>query len=242
MHDTKRLLIVDDDPQICELLRTILIAEHFNVAVARDGAEMLAALAHQSFDLVTLDLGLPGMSGIELAREVCFTTDIPLIVVSGRSDDYDRIISLEIGADDYIMKPFNCRELIARVRAVLRRCAGKSRRQGLSSLPASSAFSTEMAFHNYRLNPQTRELRNSDGAMTGLTSAECKLLEVLIEHAGRACTRDEISARIKGRSWSPLDRSLDTLVARLRRKIEPVPGEPALLMSVRGVGYMMTVR
>ena len=234
MRETKRLLIVDDDPQIRGVLRAILETENYHVSEAGDGAEMLAVLAGQTFDLITLDLGLPGVSGIELAREVCLTTDIPVIVVSARNDEYDRVIALELGADDYIVKPFNGRELVARVRAVLRRASAQSRRQG--HVP-----SAEMMFHSYHLNTQTRKLRHSDGETKDLTSAECKLLEVLIENAGRACTRDEITSRIKGRAWSPLDRSLDTLVARLRRKIEPDPDQPSLLMSVRGVGYMMTV-
>lgn len=237
MRETKRLLIVDDDPQILCILRDILETENYHVIQARDGREMQEALAAQPVDLITLDLGLPGISGIELARELCLSTDIPIIVVSARGEDYDRIVALELGADDYIVKPFNGRELVARVRAVLRRAGASSRRNRQAHAMATAV----LAFHNYQLNTQTRKLRRSDGGITELTTAECSLLEVLVENAGRACTRDEITSRIKGRAWSPLDRSLDTLVARLRRKIEPDPDQPSVLMSVRGVGYMMTV-
>lgn len=188
MRETKRLLIVDDDPQILCVLRAILETENYHVTPAHNGAEMLALLASQSFDLITLDLGLPGVSGVELAREVCLTTDIPVIVVSGRCDDYDRIVALELGADDYIVKPFNGRELVARVRAVLRRASGLSRCAGEGRHPAQGRAG-DLVFHSYHLNMQTRKLRRNDGATTELTSAECALLEVLIENAGRACTQ-----------------------------------------------------
>lgn len=236
MSKTNSILIVDDDRQILGVLRALLEAEGYAVTQAADGAEMLRALATQTFDLITLDLGLPDASGIELARDLCRNSDIPIIVVSGRGDDYDRVIALELGADDFVAKPFNTRELAARVRAVLRRCNGA--RGGQSQSQAAAGIIT---FHHYRLNTQSRELRSLAGTKTSLTSAECRLLQVLLSKAGRVCTRDEITAQIKGREWSPLDRSLDTLVARVRRKIEPNPAQPALLMSVRGVGYMMTV-
>jgi two-component system OmpR family response regulator len=233
MGGTKRILIVDDEPQAVGLLRAILEGENFDVEQACDGAELRGALAHQSFDLITLDLGMPGFSGVELARELSQSTDTPFIVVSGRSAEFDRVLALEIGADDYIVKPFSTRELAARVRAVLRRAEGGRRSK-------SVAAASEIRFHCFALNTQNRKLRRPEGAVTVLTVAECRLLEMLVENSGRACTRDEITTRIKGHAWSPLDRSLDTLVARLRRKIEVHPDQPALLMSVRGVGYMMT--
>ncbi|NOT69732.1 MAG: response regulator transcription factor [Hyphomicrobium sp.] len=237
MREAKKILVVDDDPQVRDLLRDILEAEGYQVTPASGRAAMLQAIAGEVFDLITLDLGLAGVCGVELVRELCLSTETPVIIVSGRNDDYDRVVTLELGADDYILKPFNTRELSARVRAVLRRCAKATRRIAESRISAASV----VTFHDYQLNTQTRKLSHISGAMVALTSAECRLLEVLIENSGRACTRDEITSRIKGRAWSPLDRSLDTLVARLRRKIEPDPGQPALLMSVRGIGYMMTV-
>jgi DNA-binding response OmpR family regulator len=233
MGGARRILIVDDEPQAVGLLRTILESENFDVEQACDSDELRGALAHQTFDLITLDLGMPGYSGVELARELSQVTDTPFIVISGRSAEFDRVLALEIGADDYIVKPFSTRELAARVRAVLRRADG-GRRLNLA------AQQSEIRFHGYTLNTQSRKLRNPQGGLAALTVAECRLLEMLVQNCGRACTRDEMTSRIKGHAWSPMDRSLDTLVARLRRKIEPHPDRPALLMSVRGVGYMMT--
>ncbi len=233
MRDAKSILIVDDEPQMLGLLRAILESQNFDVTEARDGDGLRQALTGRSFDLITLDLGMPGYSGIDLARELSQSTTTPFIVVSGRSDDYDRVLALELGADDYISKPFNTRELTARVRAVMRRSGG-GRRLEMTTAPA------EIMFHDYALNTQTRKLKHRTGTLTALTVAECCLLEVLAVNAGKVCTRDEITLLTKGRAWSPTDRSLDTLVARLRRKIEVQPSEPAILMSVRGVGYMMT--
>ena len=235
MHASKRILIVDDEPQMLGLLRTILEAEDFDVVQACDGAEMRAALRDRSVDLITLDLGLPGTPGMELTRDLCLASDTPIIVVSGRNDAFDRVLALELGADDYIVKPFNNRELAARVRAVLRRSQGGRRHRGVAD-----AGPGVLTFHHYTLNMQTRKLSGGSATAMTLTSAECRLIEVLVENAGKVCTRDELTWHIKGRSWSPLDRSLDTLVARLRRKIEAQPDRPELVMSVRGVGYMMT--
>jgi two-component system, OmpR family, response regulator len=235
--EAKRVLIVDDEPQMRAMLRALLEPEQFRITEAANGAELLDLLTRESFDLITLDLSMPGTSGVELARELCRVTDIPVIVISGRRDEYDLVVTLELGADDYIAKPFNTREFVARVRAILRRASANGRRHPLPRPPSQS----EISFHDYVLNIQTRRLRNKDGQTANLTVAECKLLEVLVKNAGRACTRDEIAERVKGRSWSPFDRSLDTLVGRLRRKIEPDPDQPTLLTSVRGVGYMMTV-
>lgn len=223
MREAKRLLIVDDDPGVRSLMRAVFETENFEISEAASGRDMSAQLAAQSFDLITLDLGLPDVSGVELARNLCLSTDVPVIVVSGRAEHYDRIIALELGADDYIVKPFNTRELVARVRAVLRRSIANGKRHA----PPNPVVASDVMFHGHRLNVQTRRIRLSSGAVIDLTVAECKLLEVLVERAGHACTRDEITSRLKGRNWSPLDRSLDTLVARLRRKIEPDPDQPS---------------
>ncbi len=238
MRDIKRILIIEDDPHLLPVLRELLESERYLVHEARDGQEVSHAMAENQFDLITLDLGLPGVSGVELAREICLSSDTPLIVVSARSEIYDRIIALELGADDYITKPFDGREFVARVRAVLRRSAPALHRRAADK----AAQAALIAFHDFLLDTQTRKLKNADGATTALTTAECQLLEVLVEKAGRVCTRDEITSRMKGRTWSPLDRSLDTLVARLRKKIEPDPDQPAVVMSVRGIGYMMTIK
>lgn len=237
MVGQKRILIADQDRTVLDQLRAIFEAEGYHVTSVVDPMTMDQVVANGVFDLITLDLGLSGGSGLEMARELFQRTDTPVITVSSRDNEYDRVVALELGADDYIAKPFNDRELTARVRAVLRRSAKAVRHANEDRQAAASVI----VFHDYRLNTQTRQLSHPCGVTTSLTSAECRLLEVLIENAGRACSRDEITSRMKGRTWSPLDRSLDTLVARLRRKIEPDPDQPALLMSVRGIGYMMTV-
>jgi two-component system, OmpR family, response regulator len=231
MPGSKRILVVEDEPQMLGLLRTILEGQDYDVAQASDGAGLRNALTGRPFDLITLDLGLPGYSGIDLARELCQSTTTPFIVVSGRADENDRVLALELGADDYISKPFSPRELTARVHAVMRRAEGVPQRQQSTTI---------LKFHNYALNTQTRKLVDSRGAVTAMTVAECQLLEVLVAKAGSVCTRDEITMHMKGRAWSPTDRSLDTLVVHLRRKIEANPAQPVILMNVRGIGYMMT--
>ena len=200
---------------------------------AGNGSEMRRSISDNKIDLITLDIGLPGVSGIDLAREIRVNSNIPLIMVTALSDEIDRIVGLEVGADDYVVKPFNVREVLARVRAVLRR----SRSTHAGAAPSDEIFE----FEGLTLNAQTRVLSNHEGKEIPLTSTEFSLLEFLLRNAGKPCSRDDITSHLKGYEWSPQDRSLDTLVARLRRKIEVDVHEPKLLRSVRGVGYIMTV-
>lgn len=231
--ETDHVLIVDDDPAIRGALREILESSNFRVSEAGNGSEMRRSINDNKIDLITLDIGLPGVSGIDLAREIRVNSNIPLIMVTALSDDIDRIVGLEVGADDYVVKPFNVREVLARVRAVLRRSRGTH---------ARAAVSDEIfEFEGLTLNAQTRVLSNQEGKEIPLTSTEFSLLEFLLRNAGKPCSRDDITSHLKGYEWSPQDRSLDTLVARLRRKIEVDVHEPKLLRSVRGVGYIMTV-
>ncbi len=231
--DIGHVLVVDDDPQIRGALRDILEGSNFKVSEASNGAEMRRSISENRIDLITLDIGLPGVSGIDLAREIRVNSNIPLIMVTALSDEIDRIVGLEVGADDYVVKPFNVREVLARVRAVLRRTRGQADR------PTKSDDMYE--FDGLLLNAQTRVLSGPKGSEIPLTSTEFSLLEFLLRNAGKPCSRDEITSHLKGYEWSPQDRSLDTLVARLRRKIEADVHEPKLLRSVRGVGYIMTV-
>lgn len=227
------VLIVDDDPAIRGALREILEGSSFRVSEAGNGSEMRRTISDNKIDLITLDIGLPGVSGIDLAREIRVNSNIPLIMVTALSGEIDRIVGLEVGADDYIVKPFNVREVLARVRAVLRRSRGAQAR----TVGSDEIFE----FDGLSLNAQTRVLSNQQGREILLTSTEFSLLEFLLRNAGKACSRDDITGHLKGYEWSPQDRSLDTLVARLRRKIEVDVHEPKLLRSVRGVGYIMTV-
>lgn len=230
---TGHVLIVDDDPAIRRALRDILESSDFRVSEAGNGSEMRRTINDNKIDLITLDIGLPGVSGIDLAREIRVNSNIPLIMVTALSDEVDRIVGLEVGADDYVVKPFNVREVLARVRAVLRRSRGASER--------TSNSDEVFEFEGLTLNAQTRVLSNPQGKEIPLTSTEFSLLEFLLRNAGKPCSRDDITGHLKGYEWSPQDRSLDTLVARLRRKIEVDVHEPKLLRSVRGVGYIMTV-
>lgn len=236
MQRAGRILMVDDDPGVLSCLKAVFEFEDYEATEARNGDDMRRELGQSSFDLITLDLGLPGTSGLDLAREVRKTSNTPIIVVSARGTDVDRIVGLEVGADDYIVKPFNVREVVARVRAVLRRSAKPVDRPD----KAESSDPILYAFQDYKLYTLPRLLMHADGSIAAhLTSAECDLLEYLLQHAGRDCSRDDITAKLKGHEWSPLDRSLDTLVTRLRRKLEPTTDDPPLLMSVRGVGYKL---
>jgi two-component system OmpR family response regulator len=230
-----RIIVVDDDAQVRTLLRNLLETEGYVVSEAANGGEMRSLLATQSASLITLDLKLAGEDGLALAQEVRAQHHIPIIMVTAKADDIDKIIGLEFGADDYITKPFNVREVLARVRAVLRRyepAAGGER-------PSRSSEYEKYAFADWILDTTTRELKTADGKRTGLTSAEFNLLELFAKHPTRVLSRDAIMDAMKGHEWVPLDRSIDTLVGRLRRKVEPDPGQPTLIKTIRGVGYVL---
>jgi two-component system, OmpR family, response regulator len=237
MLSPSRILVVEDDLDVLNLLKDTFEIEGFFVSGARDADEMHRRMSESAYDLITLDLGLPGKSGLDIARELRRNSDTPIVVVSARGTDIDRIVGLEIGADDYIAKPFNLREVVARVRSVLRRSAGSSQGQNLDENGKQSVH----VFQDYKLNTLTRKLQKGKGSAVVLTAAECSLLEFLLKNAGRVCSRDELTSKLKGHEWSPFDRTLDTLVARLRRKIEPERDESSIIMSVRGIGYVLAV-
>lgn len=225
------ILVVDDDASIRELLRDSLEMEGFIVSEAADSAGMLAILERLPIDLVTLDLMLGSENGLHLAKAVKDKRDIPIIMITGKGDTIDKVVGLEIGADDYIAKPFHPREVVARVRAVLRRNTPKSK--------ADVANSDILAFDSYVLNLGKRELsRNIDKKVVPLTTAEFDLLVVLALRPQRVLSRDTLMDLLKGHEWTPFDRSIDALVSRLRRKVEKDPANPDLIKTVRGVGYL----
>jgi two-component system OmpR family response regulator len=229
------VLVVDDEADVRALLRSGLEPEGFVVSEAEDGAGLMAHLDKQPVDLVTLDVRLSGEDGFTLAREVRAKHNVPIVMISGKGDMIDRVVGLELGADDYISKPFHMREVLARIRAVLRRYAPPP------TEPARPAASTERgtryAFDGWMLDVGRRELKTPEGTLCELTTAEFNLLAVLVERPGRVLSRDELMDLLKGHDWTPLDRSIDGLVARLRKKIER--GEyPQLVKTVRGVGYV----
>ena len=231
-----RILVVDDDSALRGLLEDYLSREGFEVAGVEDGESMDAWLASQEPGLVILDLMLPGEDGLTLARRLRARTQVPIIILSARGDDIDRIVGLEVGADDYIAKPFNPRELLARIRAVLRRRAPA---QSEGEPAGDDADGSVFAFGPYRLDLHLRELRR-DGEPVVLTSGEFELLRVLAEHRDRVLDRDRILDLLKGYERSPFDRSIDVQIARLRAKIEPDTKHPAYIRTIWGKGYMFT--
>ena len=229
-----RILVVDDDPRLREMLRRYLEGEGFVVALAADGAAMRKAMAERLVDLLLLDLMLPGEDGLALAREVRSRSEVPIIILSGKGDTIDRVVGLEIGADDYIAKPFHLREVLARIKTVLRRSGAKA-----AAEPAAPAGC--LSFEGWRIDPAKRELTAPQGRAVELTTGEFDLMLAFARHPQRVLTRDRIMDLIKGHDWSPLDRSIDNQVRRLRRKIEDRPDEPRLIKTVRGAGYLFAV-
>jgi two-component system, OmpR family, response regulator len=232
---TARILIVDDDATVRKLLKECLEPEGFAVAEAATGAQMHEKLAAERIDLITLDLNLAGEDGLKLARDVRSRQNIPIVMITGKSDPIDRVVGLELGADDYIAKPFHLREVLARIRAVLRRYQPISELAGPHpSLPPGHRY----VFNGCVLDVGRRELKNAAGGAIELTTTEFGLLAIFLRAPGRVLSRDQIMDQLKGHDWSPLDRSIDSMVARLRRKIEPESETPKLIKTVRGVGYV----
>ena len=224
------ILVVDDDAALRELLVRYLTQQGFRVSAVQDGEELGGFLANMQPDLVILDLMLPGEDGLSIARRLRAQGNMPIIMLSARGEDVDRIVGLEVGADDYLTKPFNPRELLARIRAVLRRRA---------TVPAEApeAATDAYTFGPYRLNTTTHTLTR-DGAEVSLTGAEFTLLRTFLEHRNRVLSRDTLIELIKGYNRSPFDRSIDVRVTRLRRKIEPDPESPVYIRTVHGEGYL----
>jgi len=229
-YQDTQILVVDDDPDLRELLGNYLSEQGFQVSGVENAAEMDRFLADRSPDLLILDLMLPGEDGLSIAKRLRISHDgIPILMLSARGEDVDRIVGLEVGADDYLAKPFNPRELLARIRALLRR----------QRLPASVTDDSEpedYRFGPFRLSISNRELFRNEEKVP-LTSGEFALLKIFVEHPGRILSRDMIVDLLKGYERSPYDRSIDVRVTRLRRKIEPDPAEPVYIRTVWGEGY-----
>lgn len=233
-NSKKRLLVVDDDADIRELLCEFLQDHHYIVDTAADAGETDSRLAVQRYDLIVLDVMLPGEDGLSICRRIRDDKNIPIIMLTAMGEETDRIIGLELGADDYLGKPFNPRELLARIKAVLRRFGGDSQQNRTSS-------STQVYyFDNWKLHPGKRELRSPQDVMVSLTAGEFDLLMAFIEHPQRTLSRDQLLDFTKGRSASAFDRSVDVQLGRLRRKIESDPKSPAMIITVRSGGYLFT--
>lgn len=238
MPDTISVLVVDDDPEIREFLQDYLENHGYEVLAADSGAAARALLAERTPAMALLDVNLPGEDGLTLARWLRENRDIGIIMVSGAGETVDRIVGLEVGADDYLAKPFDPRELRARLKSVLRRY---SRSNGAVETPAPESVPEEtrrrVAFGGCLLDLDSRQLFGGDGAEIPLSRLEFELLRVFAERPNRPLTRDQLMLLTQNREWDPGDRSLDIRIARLRRKIELNPDQPRSLCTVRGLGY-----
>jgi len=227
MEEKLKLLVVDDDAGIRDLLADYLTKQGMTVKTARDGKEMDERLGGFDPDLVVMDLMMPGEDGLSLTRRLKSERDIPVIMLSARGEDIDRIVGLEVGADDYLPKPFNPRELLARIRAVMRRGSSKEG-GGEGEVARFGAFALDMASQSL----------SREGEEIPLTQAEFTLLKIFVEHPNRALSRDQIMDWLKGFERDPFDRSIDVRVTRLRKKIEEDPTNPAYIRTVWGQGYL----
>jgi len=227
MDDKPQVLVVDDDAGIRDLLADYLAKQGMTVRTARDGREMDERLDGFTPDLVVMDLMMPGEDGLSLTRRLKADRNIPVIMLSARGEDIDRIVGLEVGADDYLPKPFNPRELLARIRAVLRRGAGRGGEQE-GEVVRFGAFALDLASQSLA----------REGEDIPLTQAEFALLKIFVEHPNRALSRDQIMDWLKGFERDPFDRSIDVRVTRLRKKIEDDPANPAYIRTVWGQGYL----
>jgi two-component system phosphate regulon response regulator OmpR len=238
MSETARVMIVDDDPEVREMLGEYLTSHGFEVAQADSGQAMRAALAHAVPDVVLLDLNLPGEDGLSLARYLRSNHRVGIIMVTGAGDVVDRVVGLEVGADDYVTKPFDPRELRARLRSVLRRVQGGG---GEATEPAAqppAQGGRRLAVGECLLDLDTHQLFGGDGAEVPLTSMEFDLLQVFAQHPNQVLSRDRLLTLTRNREWEPFDRSIDIRIARLRKKVEADPENPLLIRTVRGAGYM----
>jgi two-component system, OmpR family, response regulator len=235
MDPSQHILFVEDDPEIRGLVADFLRDNGYRVSVARDGSEMDELLGAGRIDLLILDIMLPGEDGLSLCRRVRATNDVPVIMLTARGSEIERVVGLEMGADDYLTKPFSTPELLARIRAVLRRT------QALA-VPASAVRPSVLSFAGWILNLGARRLQSADGTRVPLTGAEFELLVAFCEHPNRVLTRDQLLDLTRGRALSPFDRSVDVQVSRLRRKIEENPKDPALIQTVRAGGYIFTAQ
>jgi len=227
------ILVVEDDSGMRLLIDRFLRENGFRAIPARDGREMWEVLENTAVDLVLLDIMLPGTSGLDLCRALRARGKIPVIMLSARGSEMDRVLGLELGADDYIAKPFSRPELLARIRAVLRRTAEEPE-------PAKAPGGKKIAFDGWTLDTARRELLAADGAVIDLSAAEFDLLLAFIEHPQRVLTRDQLLELSRGRAGEVFDRSVDVLVGRLRRKIERETDIRPLIKTLRGAGYMFT--
>ncbi len=234
MNSREHILVVDDDPEIRDLLWQYLGKNGYRVTAVGDGTAMWQALEQTRIDLIVLDVMLPGKDGLELCRDLRTRSAVPVIMLTARGDDMDRILGLEMGADDYLPKPFNPRELLARIKVVLRRA------QGLVMAPETDAH--PMEFAGWHLDPTSRQLRSPEGVVVPLSGSEYRLLHLFLTHPNRVLSRDRLMQLLHGRDAEPFDRSIDVQVGRLRKRLGDTGREPALIKTVRSEGYVLSAQ
>jgi two-component system phosphate regulon response regulator OmpR len=225
-----KILVVDDDADLRWMVEKYLSKHEFNVTLAEDGEKMRAALEQQSFDLAILDINLPGEDGLSLARYLRSNYQIGIIMLSAAAEVFDRIVGLEMGADDYVTKPFEPRELLARVKSVLRRVQGAIEREAQPD--------SRVKFGAYWLDLESHQLLDKDDQAISLTSMEFDLLKAFAGNPNKVLDRDQLLSLSHNRDWDPFDRSIDIRITRLRRKIEVEPSRPQIIKTVRGAGYI----
>jgi DNA-binding response OmpR family regulator len=227
---TVHVLVVDDDIEIGQMLSRYFTSQGLRVSLAENGNQLRAAMTTHAIDVVLLDLGLPGEDGLSLIRELRSHWHGPVIIISGRGESVERVVGLELGADDYVTKPFDLRELLARVRSVLRRS---------QKAPTVSAAPQGYEFEGFRLDIPSRRLMSADDAKEiPLTTGEFALLLAFVEHPHQVLTRDRLMNTVHGRDAGPFDRAIDVQIGRLRKKLEVDAADPKLIKSVRGLGYL----
>ena len=231
MSEAAHIVVVDDDADVRDTVSEYLRRNGFSVSEADGGESLRALMAKRPIDLAILDINMPGPDGFTLAREIRASGDAGIILLTANSDDLDKIVGLEVGADDYVTKPYNPRELLARVKAVLRRARG-------SSDGGTATLGREVQMGRCRLNLDTRQLFEPDGEEVPLTAMEYDLLRTFAENPRRVLSRDQLLDLAHSKEMEPFDRSIDTRIARIRRKIEPDPTKPDCLRTVRGAGYV----
>jgi two-component system OmpR family response regulator len=234
MENPAHILVVDDDRDIRTLLAEYLDANGFRTLTASNGVEMRQMLAESNIDLIVLDLTLPGEDGLTLCRNLRAQSSIPVIMLTARGAALDRILGLEMGADDYLAKPFEPRELFARIRSVLRRT------QALPPNMAAGASAQQMQFAGWTLDLNARHLLNPDGVVVALSGAEFRMLKIFLEHPNRVLNRDQLLELTQGREADPFDRSIDIQISRLRQKLGEDARTPAIIKTVRNEGYVLS--
>jgi two-component system OmpR family response regulator len=236
MQATGHILVVDDQEEICEVVQQYLSGEGYRVSVANDGAGMRKVMGQEAVDLVILDLMLPGEDGLTLARQLREESTVGIIILTGRGETVDRIIGLEMGADDYLPKPFHLRELLARVKSVLRRASSRAQQEQAGAAAARA----RARFAGWNLDLATRELVSPTGGEVRLTTGEFDLLAAFVNNANQVLSRDRLLDLARNREAGPFDRTIDVQVGRLRRKLEDDPQRPTMIKTVRGTGYIFT--